>query len=130
MCVEPPAEPEAAQRSGQVCGDIVVRVVYSTVASTQWSKRQIRDIIQMVQYSYSTTSIHQLYIVRCFFLFDFFFFFFLLCNIFQGVRVFLDLVTITSLLLDGMGGWLGAGGGWGGQLAEPSTDGTVLGDWK
>lgn len=32
----PPAEPEAAQQSGQVCGDIVVRVVYSTVASTQW----------------------------------------------------------------------------------------------
>lgn len=39
----------------------------------------------------------------------------------------LDLVTITSLLLDGMGGWLGAGEGKrgpGGQrrgLAEPST---------
>lgn len=72
-CVAPPAEPEAAQQSGQVCGDIVVRVVYSTVASTQWSKRQIRDIIQMVQYSYSTTSIHQLYIVRCFFCLTFFF---------------------------------------------------------
>lgn len=27
----------------------------------------IEDIIQMVQYSYSTTSIHQLYIVRFFF---------------------------------------------------------------
>lgn len=27
---------------------------------------QIEDIIQMVQYSYSTTSIHQLYIVRFF----------------------------------------------------------------
>lgn len=72
-CVAPPVEPEAAQQSRQVCGDIGVRVVYSTVASTQWSKRQIRDIIQMVQYSYSTTSIHQLYIVRFFFCLYFFF---------------------------------------------------------
>lgn len=80
-CVETPAGPEAAQQPQQVCGDIVVRVVYSTVASTQWSKRQIRDIIQMAQYSYSTTSIHQLYIVRFFFVL----FFLLLCNIFQGL---------------------------------------------
>lgn len=48
---------------------------------------QIEDIIQMVQYSYSTTSIHQLYIVR----------FFFLCYIFKGSQG-LDLVTITSLL--------------------------------
>lgn len=69
----PHVEPEAAQQSRQVCVDIGVRVVYSTVASTQWSKRQVRDIIQMVQYSYSTTSIHQLYIVRFFSVCIFFF---------------------------------------------------------
>lgn len=48
----------------------------------------------------------------------------------------LDLVTITSLLLDGMGGWLGAGegkrveGGGAETAVSRAIDGTVLGDWK
>lgn len=43
--------------------------VYNTVAWIEDPETdQIEDIIQVVQYSYSTTSIHQLYIVRFFFL--------------------------------------------------------------
>lgn len=89
--------PEPARMS-LVLGDIVVRVVYSTVASTQWSNRQIR---LKISYRWSNTVIVQhLYINYT--LCVFFFFSFVIFS--RGLRG-LDLVTITSLLLRrGVGG--------------------------